>query len=221
MKKIMFNDKYELTKAVLEGRKTITRRVVSMHDYKYGFQVWYDIVSKKYWVCDGDENFIVERSQYSKGEVVAVAQSYRDINERGIVQFKPTLEPDGMIYGDNMRQVIWAENHAGWNNKMFVKSEPMPHHIKITNIRVERLQDISDEDCLREGVVKNTIGYYVEGLICKNWEKESHVEMENGDTLKLFPTPREAFAALIDKVSGKGTWERNPYVWVYEFELVD
>ena len=35
-----------------------------------------------------------------------------------------------------------------------------------------------------------------------------------------FDTPREAFAALIDKVSGKGTWESNPYVWAYEFELM-
>lgn len=38
---------------------------------------------------------------------------------------------------------------------------------------------------------------------------------------KEFSTPREAFAALIGKVSGKGTWENNPLVWVYEFELVD
>ena len=210
MKKIMFNDKYELTKAVLEGRKTITRRAVSMHDYKYGFQVWYDIVSKKYWACDGDSNFIVERSRYSRGEVVAVAQSYRDINERGIVQFKPTLEPDGMIYGDNMRQVIWAENHAGWNNKMFVKAELMSHHIKITNIRVERLQDISDEDCLREGIIYSPVGVNNYGFYS-----------ENDNCVYYFYTPREAFAALIDKVSGKGTWESNPYVWVYEFELVD
>ena len=214
MKKIMFNDKYELTKAVLEGRKTITRRVVSMHDYKYGFQVWYDIVSKKYWACDGDESFIVERSRYSKDEVVAIAQSYNKIGLSPSMYCEVPNEYGGTRDGS-------FDELPGWENKMFVKAELMPHHIKITNIRVERLQDISDEDCLREGVVKNTIGYYVEGLICKNWEKESHVEMENGDTLKLFPTPREAFAALIDKVSGKGTWESNPYVWVYEFELVD
>lgn len=214
MKKIMFNDKYELTKAVLEGRKTITRRAVSMHDYKYGFQVWYDIVSKKYWACDGDESCIVERSQYSKGEVVAVAQSYNKIGLSPSMYCEVPNEYGGTRDGS-------FDELPGWENKMFVKSELMPHHIKITNIRVERLQDISDKDCLREGVVKNTIGYYVEGLRCKDWEKESHVEMENGDTLKLFPTPREAFAALINKVSGKGTWESNPYVWVYEFELLD
>ena len=214
MKKIMFNDKYELTKAVLEGRKTITRRAVSMHDYKYGFQVWYDIVSKKYWACDGDSNFIVERSRYSKDEVVAIAQSYNKIGLSPSMYCEVPNEYGGTRDGS-------FDELPGWENKMFVKSEFMPHHIKITNIRVERLQDISDKDCLREGVVKNTIGYYVEGLICKDWEKESHVEMENGDTLKLFPTPREAFAALINKVSGKGTWESNPYVWVYEFELTD
>ena len=200
MKKIMFNDKYGLTQAVLEDRKTITRRAVPMHDYKYGFQVWYDTKTKQCCVCDG--SFIVERSRYSAGEVVAIAQAYKD------------------IYNDAYHIGLYGRT-AGWTNKMYVCADDMPHHIKITNIRIERLQDISDDNCLSEGVVKNTIGYYVDGLRCKDWEKESHVEMENGDTLKLFPTPREAFAALINKVSGKGTWESNPYVWVYEFELVD
>ena len=37
---------------------------------------------------------------------------------------------------------------------------------------------------------------------------------------ELSTTPREAYAALIDKISGKGTWASNPYVFVYEFELV-
>ena len=206
MKKIMFNDKFGLTQAVLEGRKTITRRAVQMHDYKYGFQVYYDRETKQCCVCDG--SFIVERSRYSRGEVVAIAQSYNDV-----------IEEWKKGYGQGF--CFSPKDRAGMTNKMFVRSEEMPHHIKITNIRVEHLQDISDEDCLREGVVKNTIGYYVEGLKCKDWEKESHIEMENGETLKLFPTPREAFAALIDKVSGIGTWDSNPMVWVYEFELVD
>ena len=55
---------------------------------------------------------------------------------------------------------------------------------------------------------------------CKDWSKESYVDTEDGRTWKLFPTPREAFATLIDKVSGRGTWKRNPWVVVYEFELV-
>ena len=205
MKKIMFNDKYGLTKAVLEGRKTITRRAVSMHDYKYGFQMWYDIVSKKYWACDGDESFIVERSRYSRGEVVAIAQSYNKIGLSPSMYCEVPNEYGGTRDGS-------FDELPGWENKMFVKAELMPHHIKITNIRVERLQDISDEDCLREGVFECEDGY------SRTYGIDHYEEFVHG---WLYNTPREAFAALIDKVSGKGTWESNPYVWVYEFELVD
>lgn len=180
----MFNDKYGLTQAVLDGRKTMTRRIVKG---EIPLGNWEE--TEKY-------------ATYKVGDVVAIAQAYKD------------------IYNDAYHIGLYGRT-AGWTNKMFVRAEDMLHHIKITNIRVESLQDISDEDCLREGVVNNTIGYYVEGLKCKDWEKESHVEMENGETLKLFPTTRKSFAALIDKVSGKGTWDSNTMVWVYEFELVD
>jgi hypothetical protein len=203
MKKIMFNDKFGLTQAVLEGRKTMTRRIIHAEnipdDPEYGYAPNIDAC------CVFNEDDVVAKSQYNLCEVVAIAQAYEDVYAHYIqtAQYKKAKDV--------------PEETAGEGNKMFVKAEFMPHHIKITNIEVEHLQ----EDCLREGVVKNTIGYYVEGLKCKDWEKESHIEMENGETLKLFPTPREAFAALIDKVSGKGTWESNPLVWVYEFELVD
>lgn len=204
MKKIMFNDKFGLTQAVLEGRKTITRRSIpkklleSIELYAHGNE-------------EELRHRLLANSSYHVGEVVAIAQSYETLANSGYL--------DKMMDGPLSMKKEYAG--AGYKNKMFVKAELMPHHIKITNIRVERLQEISGEDCLREGVVKNTIGYYVEGLKCKDWEKESHIEMENGETLKLFPTPREAFAALIDKVSGIGTWDSNPMVWVYEFDLVD
>ena len=205
MKKIMFNDRFGLTQAVIDGRKTITRRIAYTKDVRF-LNIGWDVNTHQRVICDGE--FVVARSQYKIDEVVAIAQSYNDV-----------IEEWKKGYGQGF--CFSLKDRAGMTNKMFVRSEEMPHHIKITNIRIEHLQNISDKDCLIEGVVKNTIGYYVEGLRCKDWEKESHVEMENGDTLKLFPTPREAFAALINKVSGKGTWESNPLVWVYEFELVD
>ena len=106
------------------------------------------------------------------------------------------------------------ENTAGWSNKMFVKSELMPHHIQITGIKVERLQDISEEDCLKEGIIsceghENAIQH---GL-------KEHYTLSN--TLYVFDTPIEAFAKLIDKVGKKGDWDKNPYVFAYSFELVD
>ena len=99
---------------------------------------------------------------------------------------------------------------AGWNNKMFVEASKMLHHIRIIDVRIERLQDISDEYCLKEGIKKN--------LRCGKYGFDSNIGY-----ISQYPfhNPCEAFASLIDKVSGKGTWESNPYVFVYDFELVD
>lgn len=148
----MFNDKYGLTKAVLEGRKTMTRRMVCTKDVRLPVHLSYDIKTRQLLLYDACLS-LVERSRYAFDEVVAIAQSYKDINELGIVQSKPTQGDEYIWFGDGGgTEHVWAENHAGWTNKMFVKADLMPHQIKITNIRMERLQDISDEDCLREGI---------------------------------------------------------------------
>lgn len=192
----MFNDRYGLTQAVIEGRKTMTRRLIP--DEFFGLT----------WDTRGDtlvyENeygdFIdVRHSKYTRykvGEVVAVAQSYRSI----VAEF---FETDASIL-----RVSELHRLAGWANKMFVKAELMLYQIRITGIRCERLHDISDEDCLKEGI------RYIPEINKLYFED---IRREDGF---YFDTPREAFAALIDRVSGKGTWRSNPWVVVYEFELV-
>lgn len=175
MKKIMFNDKYGLTQAVLGGRKTMTRRIVQ------------DDVVERYsdpWDLMGN------CARYHFGEVVAIAQRYCDFLHCADVQ---------------------KGEEKGWNNKMFVKAEKMRHHIKITDIKVEQLQNISNEDCLKEGIFEWGDPF-----------QEGRVDDFGffGAT-RHYLTPKEAFAALIDKVSGKGTWSSNPWVFVYEFDLID
>ena len=174
MKKIMFNDRYGLMEAVLKGRKTMTRRIVPD-----GTPL-------------GDWEETIKKAPFKVGEIVAVAQSYKDImGFLGIYGVSPYVAK------------------AGYTNKMFVKASDMPHQIRITNVRIERLQDISDEDCMKEGIFWNYSDYsYMAKKMYKYNEKEEYIH------------PKSAFAALIDKVSGKGTWQSNPWVFVYEFELV-
>ena len=214
MKKINFNDRYGLTDAVIEGRNTMTRRLVpgSLTEQ------WIEFVSDApsvggVYVHESEKDFYErEAPRYKVGEIVAVAQNYFLTYDEG--------KWESGIWYNELEEGGDITNHSGWINKMFVKAEYMPHQIRITGIRCERLQDISDEDCMKEGVVGGIIGYYVPGIQCKDWSKESYVDTEDGRTWKLFPTPREAFAALIDKISGGGTWESNPWVVIYEFELV-
>lgn len=205
MNKIMFNDKYGLTQAVLEGRKTQTRRVVgeSLIDE---YETWLDD-AKSVAVPFGTtyesiEEFLLNRSRFKVGEVVAIAQSYKSIG------YQPT-DKTAVIIGNKI-EFIEFQNHKGWNNKMFVSPDSMMNFIRITNVRIERLQDISREDCLAEGVEFD------------GKARQFYCDFNKSTNSKIWlgSTPREAYAALIDKVGKKGDWDSNPYVFVYDFELV-
>lgn len=205
----MFNDKYGLTQAVLDGRKTMTRRVIICpRDFRgewvAGFYVCKNNKGEVTEVCmyDADERFIDGGQilpKYKIGEVVAIAQSYSDCGNMPDCEF----DEDGYPI---------MPKRSGYFNKMFVKADLMPHHIKITRIKVERLQDISDEDCLKEGIYEDSGDEEFPPSIFYDFE---------GNNDDGFDTPRKAFAALIDKVSGKGVFQSNPYVFCYEFVLID
>ena len=192
----MFNDKYGLTQAVLDGRKTQTRRIAHAGYIKFpntciGLK---GNNRNKLYLKNGKN--IVARSRYKIGEEVAIAQAYRRLGVNS-----------DRVYNDNeIFEICWSK---GWKNKMYVKANLMPNRIRITNIRAERLQYISEEDCFAEGVVQQ----HGEGA---NGEIYSYIPYEK----PIYSTPREAYAALIDKISGKGTFASNPYVFVYEFELI-
>lgn len=182
MKKILFNDRYYLTQAVIEGRKTMTRRIVPtktrlrralavIHDEPHG----------------SEQEEYLKSAYYKVGEIVAVAQNYRSCGNYHV-----------------------PKEHPGWSNKLFVNPALMPYQIRITGIKCERLQDISNTDCLKEGIRQA----YEESIL---W---MYGYIDHKGTGLWFNTPRKAFAALIDKVSGRGTWASNPWVVAYEFELV-
>ena len=206
MKKIMFNDRYGLTKAVLEGRKTMTRRIIKPQPIEF---LYVEKLPNRYMeIIQEDDLALRIKSHYKVGEVVAVAQSYENIGMDGSAQL---FEKDMSGYYTR------TDLCKGWRNKMFVRSDLMPHQIRITGIRCERLQDISDEECLREGVgvsaTDNLVGFPI--AIPFNYY------IGRDEKGYRYVTPREAFSVLIDKISGRGTWQSNPYVWVYEFELLN
>lgn len=191
MQKIGFCERYKLTTAVLNGKKTMTRRVikdVSMIQHLNELEE-----DDKIHTQNADIEIIKEKiARYKLGEVVAVAQAYND------------------FYNDECDPRHFPEGE-GWTNKMFVKPSLMPHQIKITGVRIERLQAISDDDCLKEGVFDSNVGYNRFGFRDKHCDHNWY-----------YPTPREAFAALINRpgVGRKGLWESNPWVVVYEFKLL-
>jgi len=204
MKKIMFNDRYGLTQAVLEGRKTMTRRMMTMTLHKKNGDEMTPVVPDDMFIKDGVVCFCLgnlvhkvpkeNQPAYNVGDELAVAQSYEAI---GLTFISPPDTQWGCTY-----------EMPGYSNKMFVRADLMSNRIRITGIKVDRLQDISDEDCIKEGL-----------LVGEQEPRMYGFRLPKGTVLS-FLTPREAFAALIDRISGRGTWQRNPWVYVYTFELI-
>lgn len=200
MKKISFSERYGMQQGVIARTKTITRRENKKLNHPL-------VTSISEWGIDdkGKAHVTITYSTgltedvypaYQIGEEVALAQRYKDA-------IHPCDWVNKMLY----------EDEPGWKNKMFVRADLMPHRIRITDIRVERLQDISESDIVNEGIIMRfgegqTKPFYT--FPKSDWDNPSYI----------FLSAREAFAALIDRISGRGTWQRNPWVFVYEFELI-
>lgn len=199
MKKMMFNDRYGLTQTVISGRKTVTRRIVDPQGKYEKLRWWQPCLEFEECLYGYTENegWEVIEPRYNVGEIVAVAQRYDSF-----------LHPNNGVIEHDYQTTALASK--GWDNKMFVKADLMPHQIQIRDLRIERLQDISDD-------------YFKEGITFLVSADDGRIQWGYADEhlrYYMFDSPREAFASLIDKVSGRGTWDRNPFVWRIEFQLV-
>ena len=274
MKKIMFNDRFGLTDAVLTGRKTMTRRLMpeniakmveaaskptllilhlpdDFDEEKFAeeFSKFQGVVTYKegsevqqVQQCDPEQikKNIIAHAHYKVGEVVAVAQNYDAV----LTEWLSTTDnhmsekfSKFKNYQEQGKYGIWDK--AGLNNKMFVRADVMPHQIKIKDIRFERLRDISDEDCRKEGIIHVEWKQWLEQDI--NDFSPQQYKTHDVWTLPIFEeglcdpcgeqskddisatNPKTAFTVLfakLAKMQPSDIAKLNPWVFVYEFELV-
>ena len=203
MQKISYNEQYGMQQAVFEGYKEMTRREPIFEEIK---EPRTEFAKGHLRMYDGDR--LVHVSRYAVGEEVAIAQRYCDIASDPY--FKNQCAADEL-------SVKWdIATSAGWSNKMFVKAWLMPRRQIMTNIKAERLQDISEEDCLKEGIQE----YFPYIDRDPNDKVRTFQYFKDGKIHHRISPASKCFAHLIDDISGKGTWERNPWVFAYSFELV-
>lgn len=202
---IIFN--MPMIQAILKGRKTQTRRVIKPQP---GYPYWCGIGHG--W--DDGHGYEI-KCPYEPGDILWVRETWADIH--GTLEDKEgrTIK---YIYKADDTGLSDPHSYSSWGIKwcpsIYMPREAARVFLKVTNIRVERLQDISEQDAISEGVltISNTPEY----------QKALEEAIKNNSKPPLGEVPTQRFRRLWDSINEKRGygWDTNPYVWVVKFERV-
>ena len=177
-----------MVQRILEGNKSQTRRLI-----------------KPLPIIDNDsgcDSLIVNHARYQIGDILWVRETWQHTK---ILNLIPSDENYGYVYRADDQP--W-EDHEGWKWKpsIFMPKEAARIYLKVTDVRVERLQDISGGDAIKEGCI----------ITNKPWEGWCW-------EIDLYSTnsPSLAFSMVWKRINGKKSWEANPWVWAIEFQKLN
>lgn len=219
--------------ANLEGRKTMTRRIVSPRNSHCGTlltgdgQGWHsfdfnDVVvdgkNSDYWYMkvavpeDGTRHRIF--SKYQVGDLLWVRETW-------------ARTPEAAIYKADYAHI--DKTNIKWRPSIFLPKDLARIWLEVESIRVERLQDISPHDAVEEGVnYWNIDSEMLEGgELVADFENYTWTEKKEDDPNyedRYFPTfanPVDSYRTLFQKINGEESWKENPWVWCISFKRVN
>lgn len=247
-KPILFNT--DMVRAILDGRKTVTRRVLKIQPWitsegtewecrhEKGF---YDTGSND-WACrkcgvgigpppyrNGHASLF--NSKYQKGDVLYVRETWQyayDIDDKT----DRWIEETGryLFYADNpMPFTHWVDGETGehkdympWKPSIHMPKEAARIWLRVTDVRVERLQDITEEQSKREGISEQEIIKAWNSIYKHKCNTLHHLKQLFGTDNHFIYVFKNLFNSTIKKQDFyKYSWQTNPWVWVYEFERVE
>lgn len=198
-----------MVQAILKGRKTKTRRIVkSKHE------------SGLFEICRNKDGEITEVTSLDWDERPK-NDTTNDIKPLGkvgdVLWVRETWNDGWKFFGDKSSKY----NYKADSPDLKVKWKPCIHmpkkacrsFLEVTNIGIERLQDISEEDAVSEGVLTN-------GSVKDEWYNYLLASRNEFDNFPCF-SAKESFSTLWELINGKGSWDENAYVWVIEFKVID
>jgi len=181
----------EMVKAILEGRKTQTRRLLKLKGCKI-------VVPNKYFDMEKILKWNKDYFPYGKiGDILWVRETWQK-----------SLNPNEFVYKADTDNPIYLDSNFKWKPSIFMPYAACRIFLKVTNIRVEKLQDISETDAINEGIE------IVEQINKVSFYKRYFGRNKNFTTAM----PKYSYQTLWEKINGKESWDLNPYVWVIEFE---
>jgi hypothetical protein len=192
IKPILFNT--EMVQAILDGRKSCTRRLVKFLSGEN--PRWTGYIKDGLMLYNGKNEPCIRKAPYQPGDILYVRETWKKA-------------PNGYYYYED-----WQRNDIAditkWKPSIHMPKEAARIWLKVMNVRVERLQEITDEQAKREGI------QYDECPTGFTWKQET--DMHN-----CYTTPIGAMQALWNSTIKKSDldrygWDASPWVWVIEFE---
>ncbi|WP_143314257.1 hypothetical protein [Clostridium sp. HBUAS56017] len=196
-KPILFNT--EMVKAILEGRKTTTRRIIKSHRKATIENAWIDKKDNKLVAVYDDNSHIGEKGYikipYKVGDILYVRETWNT----NPVQEYLDAKANKFVYKAT------DENFTGgWKPSIHMPKSAARIFLKVTDVKVERLQDMTRTKAIKEGF------------------KDDNALNNSGELLTSLGNFARLWGTTIkkDQLNLYG-WDANPWVWVIEFERIE
>lgn len=235
IKPILFNT--EMVRAILDGRKSCTRRLVKpqpdeKHTYPLGFAT--DSTEKRDVGCFGfgiDEyggsiQYVKPPYGYAPGDILYVRETWQCWRAH---RYEATADIRFRAGGDDVRLQFangntdsinrldydsfvhkWFSHNGEWKPSLFMPKDAARIWLKVTDVRVERLQEITKDECIKEGIYPSNCRDCNATFGCDVCPDEGYDEVDKF---------AEVWNSTIKKSDlDRYGWDANPWVWVIEFE---
>jgi hypothetical protein len=205
-----------MVQAILKGHKTQTRRIIKpqpMADLFSAIVGGYDNIPKMarfYTKRESCNPFIEDiKLKYNIGNILWVRETWHPKRHSFPIglpyEYKATAKEDGNP----------TDEH--WKPSIFMPKDACRIFLKIVNVRVQRLNDITEKDAVAEGItelLQSNTQMISNGKQYFDYSKEKELLNEG------LP-PIESYKTLWQNINGKESWDQNPFVWVYEFDKIE
>lgn len=200
---ILFNT--EMVKVILDGRKTCTRRLVKFLPGKN--PQWTGYIKDGLMLYNGKNEPCIRKAPYQPGDILYVRETWHKYTKRvGNGESCKLAE----FYGYKASIANSEDANEPWKPSIHMPKEAARIWLKVTDVRVERLQEITDKECIKEGIYPSNCRNCNATFGCDVCPDEGYDEVDEfvevwDSTIKKFDLDRYG-------------WDANPYVWVIEFE---
>ena len=224
----------EMILAIREGRKTVTRRVIDLPDdviwdftgvmkdgsYRFSHQGDKDLI----------DGLCFRKPRYQVGDLLWVKETWgifdTDAHEDIAIAYK--AGPDNEVVWHKDKASLFKDYKVGkWRSSRFMPKWVARDWDEVISVRAERLQEITEEDAIAEGLTEyfwdeecakypHIAKDIAEG---KRWWR--HVISKRGRKGSVWDCPIKAYRELWDDINAKRGYPSNPWVWRYEFKIVN